>query len=88
MQPTPNIDAAPVATADPRTASDTDATSLTEGLTGTVKSVLNNPVLPSDFNLLVPKRAGQHTWEFAIGNPVPFRRAWKGFQSLHPIKSL
>ena len=88
MQPTPNIDAARVTTGDPGAAANAEAISLTEGLTGTVKSVLDNPVLPSDFSLLVPKRPGKHDWEFASGNPVPFRKAWKGFQSLHPIKAL
>ena len=88
MKPTLDIEAAPVATRGPGAAANDEAASLTEGLTGTLKSVLNNPVLPSDFDLLVPKRTGKRNWEFASSNPVPFRKAWKGFQTLHPIKAL
>src|SRR5262249_49543876 len=88
MNPTPDIEAASVATHGPGVAANDEAAYLTEGLTGTVKSELNNPVLPSDFDLLVPSRAAKRNWEFANRNPVPFRKAWKGFQTLHPIKAL
>ena len=88
MNLTPDIEAALVATRGLGVAANDEAASLTEGLTGTVKSVLNNPVLPSDFDLLVPKRTGKRNWEFASSNPVLFRKAWKAFQTLHPIKAI
>ena len=60
--------------------------SLTEGLTGTIKLALNNPVLPSEFDLFAPPCVQERKWEFANRNPVPFAKAWKGFQVSHPIK--
>jgi hypothetical protein len=60
--------------------------SLTEGLTGTIESVLNNPVLPSEFDLFVPPCGHERKWEFANRNPVPFAKAWKGFRVSHSIK--
>ena len=60
--------------------------SLTEGLTGTIEAVLNNPVLPSEFDLFAPICARDRKWEFANRNPVPFAKAWKGFQVSHSIK--
>ena len=60
--------------------------SLTEGLaTG---SVLNNPVLPSQFELLASTSAARaRKWQFAHRSPVPFDKAWKGFHSSHTIKA-
>jgi len=60
--------------------------SLTEGLTGTLESALNNPVLPSEFDLFAPPCVHERKWEFTNRNPVPFAKAWKGFQVSHPIK--
>jgi hypothetical protein len=74
MNPTPDIEAALVATRGSGVAANDEAAFLTECLTGTVKSVLNNPVLPSDFYLLVPTRAGNRNWEFASSNPVSFSK--------------
>jgi len=59
---------------------------LSEGLTGTFESVLNNPVLPLEFDLSAPPCVHGRKWEFANRNPVPFAKAWKGFQASHPIK--
>ena len=62
--------------------------SLAEGLTGTTGSVLNNPVLPSQFELLVSTGAARaRKWQFAHRSPVPFDKAWKGFHSSHAIKA-
>ena len=46
-----------------------------EGLTGTLKSELHNPVLPSEFDLLDPRPAAKHKCEFANGNPAPLAKA-------------
>ena len=89
MKPTPDIGAAPVVpTCGPGVAANDEPASPTEGLTGTVKSVLNNPVLPSEFDLSPATSGGKRKWEFANSNPAPFAKAWKGFQTLHPIKAL
>ena len=58
---------------------------LTEGLTGMSKSVLNNPVLPSEFDLFAPPCVHERKWDFGNRNPVPFATAWKGFHVSHPI---
>ena len=54
---------------------------LTEGLTATFKTVLNNPVLPSGFDLVDPTSALKHKWEFANGNRVPIAEARRGLPS-------
>ena len=54
---------------------------LAEGLTGTFKTVLNNPVLPSGFDLVDPTSALKHKWEFANGNRVPIAEARRGLPS-------
>jgi len=59
---------------------------LAEGLAGTLKSALNNPVLPSEFDLFAPPCAHERKREFANSNPVPFATAWNGFQVSHPIR--
>ena len=43
---------------------------LAKGLTGTSNTVLNNPVLPSDFDLLDRACAVRPEWEFAGRDPV------------------
>ena len=53
---------------------------LTEGLTATFKTVLNNPVLPSEFDLVDPASGLKHKWRCANGNHVPFAKARRGFQ--------
>ena len=67
---------------------DAQGDSHAECLTGTLKSVLVNPVLPSEFDLLACTCAPGRKWEFANSNPLPFRKARKGFQSVPPIKAL
>jgi len=62
--------------------------SLTEGLTGTIKSALNNPVLPSEFDLFAPPCVHERKLEFANRNSVPFAKAWRGFQVSHLIGEL
>jgi hypothetical protein len=62
--------------------------SLAEGLGGTIKSVLNNPVLPSEFDLFAPICARHRKWDFANKNPIPFAKAWKPFQSSHTVGDL
>jgi hypothetical protein len=64
---------------------DAQGDSHAECLTG---SVLVNPVLPSEFDLLPCTSASGRKWEFANSNPPPFRKARKGFQSVPPIKAL
>ena len=59
--------------------------SLTEGLTGTIRSVLNNPVLPSELDLFAPICARDRKWDFVNKNPVSFAKAWKPFQSSHTV---
>ena len=54
---------------------------LTEGLTATFKTVLNNLVLPSEFELVDGTSALKHKWEFANGNRVPFAKTRRGFHS-------
>jgi hypothetical protein len=66
---------------------DAQGDSHAECLTGTLKSVLVNPVLPSEFALSAATSARKRKWEFANSNPVPFAKAWKGFHSSHPIKA-
>ena len=61
--------------------------SLAGGLTGTTGSVLNNPILTSQFELLAPASARARKWHFAHRSPVPFDKAWKGFHSSHAIKA-
>ncbi len=62
--------------------------SLAEGLTGTLGSFLNNPVLPSQFELLASTSAARaRKWQFAHRSPFPFDKAWKGFHSSHAIKA-
>ena len=53
---------------------------LTEGLTATFKTVLNNPVLPSEFGLVDPTSPLKHKWRCANCNHVPFAKARRGFQ--------
>ena len=53
---------------------------IAEGLIGTFKTVLNNPVLPSEFDLVDPTSALKHKWRCANGNHVPFAKARRGFQ--------
>jgi hypothetical protein len=48
---------------------------LAEGLAGTGKSKLHNPVLPSEFDLFDPVPAVKHNWEFANENPAPLAKA-------------
>jgi len=62
--------------------------SLTEGLIGTIKAVINNPVLPSEFDPFAPASAMKRKWEFTNRNPLPFAKAWRGLrnQSVHSIK--
>ena len=55
--------------------------SLAEGLTGTIGSVLNNPVLPSQFELLAPTSTRARKWQFAHRSLAPFGKAGKGFRS-------
>ena len=62
---------------------DAQGDSHAECLTG---SVLVNPVLPSEFDRVARASARKRKWEFANIHPVPFRKAWKGFRTLHPIK--
>ena len=58
--------------------------SLAEGLTGTTGSVLNNPVLPFQFELLASTSAARaREWQFAHRSPVPF----DNFHSSHAIKA-
>jgi len=52
---------------------------LAEGLAGTGRSKLHNPVLPSEFDLFDPVLAVKHKWDFA--NRIPFAKVWRGFQS-------
>ena len=54
--------------------------SLTEGLTGTLRSTLNNPVLPSEFHLPAEAPASKHKWEFMNRNRVPFAEGWRGMR--------
>ena len=61
--------------------------SLTEGLTGTIKSVLNNPVLPSDFDLSAPPCVHERKWEFASSHPGPFGKAWR-LQGSAPLSAI
>jgi hypothetical protein len=65
---------------------DAQGDSHAECLTGSLKSVLVNPVLPSEFDRVARASARKRKWEFANSHPVPFRKAWKGFRTLHPIK--
>ena len=46
--------------------------SLAEGLTGTIKSLLHNPVLPSELDLFAPTQLHERKWEFAKSHPYPF----------------
>jgi hypothetical protein len=63
--------------------------SLSEGLTGTTGSVLNNPALPFQFEFLASTSAARaRKWQFAHRSPVPFDKVWKGFHSSHAIKAL
>ena len=48
---------------------------LAEGLTASCESVLQNPVLPSEFDLLDPRPAAKHKWEFENGNHAPLAKA-------------
>ena len=48
---------------------------LAEGLIASCKSVLHNPVLPSEFDLFDPVPAVKHKWDFANRNLVQFARA-------------
>jgi hypothetical protein len=52
-------------------AADAQADSRAEYLTGTLKSVLVNPVLPSEFDLLGWTSAPAQKWEFANSNLLP-----------------
>ena len=61
--------------------------SLTEGLTGTIESVLNNPVLPSEFDLFAPPSVHERKWEFANSHPGPFGKAWR-LQGSAPLSSI
>jgi hypothetical protein len=54
--------------------------SLTEGLTGTLRSTLNNPVLPSEFHLPAETAASKDKWEFMNRNRVPFAKGWRGLR--------
>jgi len=60
---------------------------LAEGLTGTLKSALNNPVLPSEFDLFAPPCARERKWEFASGHPGPLGKAWR-LQGRAPLSSI
>jgi len=51
---------------------------LAEGLAGTGRSELNNPVLPSEFDLFDPVPPANHKWEFANGNPASLAKAMEG----------
>jgi len=65
---------------------DTQQGSFAEDFSGTLKSALNNPVLPSGFDVFAPPSVHERKWEFANRNPVPFAKAWKGFHVSHTIK--
>ena len=54
---------------------------LAEGLAGTGRSKLHNPVLPSEFALFDPVPAVKHKLDFANRNLVPFAEDWRVFQS-------
>ncbi len=54
---------------------------LAEGLAGTGRLKLHNPVLPSEFDLFDPVPAVKHKWDFANRNLVPFAQVSRGFQS-------
>jgi len=43
-----------------------------EGLTGEIKSVIHNPVPPSEFDLFAPTQFHKRKWEFAKSHPYPF----------------
>ena len=68
-------------------AAETQNGSLTEGLTGTSTSVLNNPVLPSEFDLFAPPCVHERKWEFASSHPGPFGKAWR-LQGSAPLSSI
>jgi hypothetical protein len=55
--------------------------SLANGLTGTLKSELHNPVLPSEFDLFEAAYAEKRKWEMANEHSAPFAKAWRGFES-------
>ena len=60
--------------------------SLAEGLTGTTGSLLNNPVLPSQFELLAPKSARARKRQFLTRPPQPFAKAWRpGWSRLNKL---
>lgn len=46
-----------------------------EGLAGTSRSELHNPILPAEFDLFDPAPAAKHRWEFANGNPASLTKA-------------
>ena len=48
---------------------------LAEGLAGTGRSKLHNPVLPSEFDLFDPVPPVKHKWDFANRNLVPSAKA-------------
>ena len=52
---------------------------LAEGLAGSGRSKLHNPVWPSEFDLFDP--AVKHNRDFANRNLVPFAKVWRGLQS-------
>jgi hypothetical protein len=60
----------------------------TDGLTGTLKSALLNPVLPSEFDLLALTLVVKHKWQFANRNLVTFAMARKSSQSWDTIGEL
>ena len=57
-----------------------EGTFLADGITRAFTRVLNNPVLPSEFDLVDPTSAMKHKWEFANGNRGPFAKARRGLQ--------
>ncbi len=61
--------------------------SLSEGLTATNKSALNNPVLPSEFDLFAPPCVHERKWEFASSHPGPFGKAWR-LQGSTPLSAI
>ena len=56
---------------------------LAEGLTASCKSVLHNPVLPSEFDLLEPRPEANHKWGLANGNPEQLAT----LMERHPVRN-
>ena len=59
------------------------------GLTESFQSMLNNPVLPSAFELPAFPVASKRKWNFPNRNPIHFQKAWNYLrgQSSHLLKA-